>query len=436
MRSIIWLLTLFAVAVALALAAKMPSGLVSLFIGGYRLDLSMNLAVIALVFFYAMLYLSTKGISTLLELPKIAKRWRLVQKERSTHASFLSALEQLMTGRYVRSMASSAQAIESAQALQAMSFEHTTPPAYLDQLIGLAHLIGAESAHALRDVEKRDQHLNSVMNTFTTSGSSAPHEIREASLLSAARWSLADGQAQSALGSLNELRAGVARRTLALRLRLKSDRLAHHPSAALETARLLFKHGAFSQTGAQGVIKSLCIASLNECLDPSQLQRTWSKFSAHERSLTDVCIHAGTRAIELSAGPQTALNWISPVWELWRSAPHALNLTQKEKLTDTMSRALQALGPDKHWLAKIDQATMSHPGEIHLHFLFAMTCMHNSLWGKTQQLMQELVPKLDQVHLKKQALHTLAQLAAQRGDEGQAMAHWKSMAQLDAKSWA
>jgi HemY protein len=70
MRAIIWLLTLFAVAVALALAAKMPSGLVSIFVGGYRLDLSLNLAAIALVFAYAMIYIATKGIATLLELPK------------------------------------------------------------------------------------------------------------------------------------------------------------------------------------------------------------------------------------------------------------------------------------------------------------------------------------------------------------------------------
>ena len=47
--------------------------------------------------------------------------------------------------------------------------------------------------------------------------------------------------------------SALARRTLALRLRLKADRLGQHHLPALDTARLLAKHGAFSSTAANSL---------------------------------------------------------------------------------------------------------------------------------------------------------------------------------------
>ena len=66
-----------------------------------------------------------------------------------------------------------------------------------------------------------------------------------------AEWALDDAQPERASAFLAALPAGVARRTLALRLRLKAARLAHRTLEALELARLLAKHQAFSETAAQ-----------------------------------------------------------------------------------------------------------------------------------------------------------------------------------------
>ena len=428
MRAAIWFLTLFSVAVALATAAQHPGGLVSVFLTGYRVDVSINLAILITVTAFILLYVAIRGVSTLLALPKIAKRWRLLQRERSTHESLLNALEQLLTGRYVRSIGAATKAVESANSLKELSQDEVSTPKYLNQLIGLAHLIGAESAHELRDFKSRDQHLQALLIKFPATDASSGGEIREASLLSAARWSLSDADPLSALGLLGELKGGAARRTLTLRLKLKSDRLAKHQKAALETARLLNKHGAFSQNAASGLLKSLCISSLDECNEPEQLIQIWKMFSLNERALPDVAVHAGEKMVSLNGSPQTALLWISPVWDLHIQKPGALSTQQIEKLIQTLSSILKALGPDKTWLAKVDQARVSRPTDPNLQFLSAMACMHNGLWGKAQQLMQEASRNLIKPSMKKQAWLALAQLATQRGDEAEALSIWKKIA--------
>ena len=428
MRAAIWFLSLFGVAVALAIAAQHPGGLVSVFLTGYRVDISINLSILLIVSLFILLYVATRGISTLLALPKIAKRWRLLQRERSTHESLLNALEQLMTGRYVRSIGAATQAVESANSLKELSQDEISTPKYLNQLIGLAHLIGAESAHELRDFKNRDQHLQALLAKFPATEAPGAGEIREASLLSAARWSLSEADPLAALGWLGELKGGSARRTLALRLKLKSDRRAKHQRAALETARLLNKHGAFSQIAATGLLKSLCISSIEDCSEPEQLIQIWRMFNQNERALPDVAVHAGEKMVSLNGSPQTALTWISPVWDLYIQKPGTLSAQQIEKLIQTLSSVLKALGPDKNWLAKIDHARAARPADPNLQFLSAMVCMHNGLWGKAQQLMQEASNNLIKPSMKKQAWLALGQLATQRGDEAEALLIWKKIA--------
>ena len=422
MRAAIWFLTLFSIAVALAIGAQHPGGLVSIFMSGYRIDVSINFAILLIIVGFVLLYLSIRAISVLFDLPKVAKRWRLQQRERLTHECLLSALEQLMTGRYVRSISYANQAIESADSLVNLSEDDVSTPKYMTQLIGLAHLIGAESAHALRDFKTRDTHLQSLLNKFPTPGLTSGFEIREASLITAARWSLSEADPLSALAWLDELKGGVARRTLTLRLKLKSDRLAKHQKAALE------KHGAFSDNAAKGLLKSLCISSIEDCNEPEQLKQTWRMFNITEKSLPDVAIQAAERLIKLKGDPQTALAWVSSVWENLINKTASLSTEQTERLIKTLSDILKELGPDKTWLAKVDHARASKPTDPYLQFLSAMVCMHNGLWGKAQQLMQEASINLSKPSMKKQALLTLAELALQRGDENEANALWKKIA--------
>ena len=99
MRAALWLVGLFAMAVALALFAGDNDGTVTVFWPPHRVDLSVNLALLLLALSFALLYVGLRAIGALLELPRQARRWRAQQRERATHAMLLDAITQFSAGR-------------------------------------------------------------------------------------------------------------------------------------------------------------------------------------------------------------------------------------------------------------------------------------------------------------------------------------------------
>lgn len=407
-----------------------PLGLVSIFVSGYRVDCSVNLALFLLISSFLLIYGCLRAVDSFTQLPRAAKRWRLQQRERHIQECFLNALEQLMTGRYLRSIKSVGQAKELARAFTQLHKETGDAPVHLDQLIALSHLIAAESAHALRDLNTRDFYLQSNLDFIDKHAGSNSYELREATLISAVRWALIDADPSAALMRLSELKGGAARRSLTLRLKLKANRLAKRHTEALDTARLLHKHGAFTDIAALGLLRSLCIACLNDCYDHQQLIQTWQHFSEHERTIPDVAVHAGERMSTLHGDASIALKWIQPVWSMAINRPDDLSQTQHIRLIQCLATLLKTVGADKHWLSVIDNARAQNPKNPLLQYLCAMVCMYNGLWGKAQQMMHEASLRLSTPSLQKSALLTLADLAELRSEEGVAIGYWKKIAYL------
>ena len=76
MRAALWLVGLFAAAVALALFAGDNEGTVTVFWPPHRVDLSVNLALLLLVGLFVLLHLALRALSAVFELPRQARRWR------------------------------------------------------------------------------------------------------------------------------------------------------------------------------------------------------------------------------------------------------------------------------------------------------------------------------------------------------------------------
>jgi HemY protein len=100
MRAALWLVSLFAVAVATALLASNNVGTVAIFWTPYRVDLSLNLVLFGLVMILLTLHWAQRALTALFELPRQAKRWRLQQKERAAHGALLDAMAQFMVVKY------------------------------------------------------------------------------------------------------------------------------------------------------------------------------------------------------------------------------------------------------------------------------------------------------------------------------------------------
>ena len=414
MRAALWLVSLFAVAVATALLASNNVGTVYIFWTPYRLDLSLNLVLFALVMILLTVHWAQRALTALFELPKQAKRWRLQQKERATHAALLDSLAQFMEGRFLR-------ARKSAELVLAREKSLSDAGEVLDHagaLRSVAHILAAESAHALNDKTTRQSHLNQALQEPSGGTSIVRQSLVEGSMLRAARWALDDRDASESLLWLDRLPQGVARRTLAMRLRLKAARLAGESSLALDTALLLIKHRAFTTEASESMIRSLVFDLIAKTHEQGQMQRLWARLGEPQRQSTDLAIQAAQHWLSLGGDPVVARTWLNPIWNRWQTTPQNLSATQQLKLIQVMDRSLtgQDTAQEREWLALIEAAQKANPREPLLQYLAGRLCQKRQLWGKAQVLLAQAAPVLGDPGLRRQAWRSLAELAEQRED--------------------
>jgi HemY protein len=425
MRLALWLLALFAVAVAVALGLSQHVGTVTVFVPPHRIDLSLNLVVIGLVVLFALVYVAMRGLLGLWVLPGQARRWRVLQRERSAQSLMLQAQMGWMTGRYLRARKAALQGLAHVEALLT-SQEGGSPTASLLLMRSVLHLLAAESAHVLRDEKARNEHLQQVFQVHPALSSSLRNEVQDAARLNATRWALHDRDERSAHQYLSQLPQGTARRTLALRLRLKADRMGQMHLPALDTARLLAKHGAFSANAANSLMRSLALASIDDCRDAHQLQATWRILQSAEKAMPEVAVHAARRLLDFGGEAKLALQWLLPVWDALVSDASAWSdSTLRQRVVAVLAQALQTLPPDSEWLARVEQSRLANPRSVELQYLSGMVCLRHSLWGKAQQQLEQAAPRLLSSELKRSAWKALAELAEQKGDTAQALACWK-----------
>ena len=424
MRIALWLLALFGVAVAAALFAGNNPGSVTLFWPPYRVDLSLNLVLLLLLGTFLTLHLALRALSALFAIPREARSWRLRQRERSMQLALLDAYSQLVAGRFVRAKKAAESVLVQLHSLELGGDKL----GYAARLRGVSHLLAAEAAHALQDREAREQHYQLALEQAARSGTS---EAREGAQLRAARWALDDRDAPMALQLLDGMGQGAARRTLALRLRLKAARLAQRTLAALETARLLAKHRALSQAAADGVLRGLAAELLHSAHDPAQLQKAWAQLEAGERAMPEVAVQAAERLTALGGDPALGRQWLLPVWESMQARADAFSEPQGVSLVRALERGFagNAGAPDVNWLTRIESVQLKNPGDPVLQYLAGVTCMRLQLWGKARQLLTQSLTRLQDADLRRDAWRLLAELAQQQGDSNAATQAWRNAAE-------
>lgn len=423
MRAALWLMGLFAVAVAMALFAGNNQSSVTWFWSPYRVDMSLNLALVLLFLAFVLLYAALRALAVLLQMPHQARRWRMQQKERGMNQSLLEALSHLQAGRFLRARKSALAALSTEQSLR----EAKAGLPYGERLNATAHLIAADASHALQDAALRDQHWQQALDVLPVPGNTQDSEIREGAQMRAARWALDDRDAAESIRRLGELPLGAGRRTIALRIKLKAARLSGNTQVALDTARLLAKHRAFSPAASASVVRGLLLASIRDARDTSALQQFWLSLDEDERAMPEVAIPATERLIELGGEAQQARTWLLPVWEHLLTQPGPRTETHLPKLVEVLQSSLGKL--DGAWLARMETAANANPREPRLQYLAGMACVQRELWGKAQQLLARAAPQLQDPQLRTRAWQRLALMAEHRGDMEASAIAWKLAAQ-------
>lgn len=421
MRYALWLFFWFAAAVALALFAGSNSATVAVFWPPYRLDMSLNLVALMALLLVVLVHFAWQSVGGLLALPKKALHWRLMQKDRSMQQALLKAQSYLLAGRYTRAATASRQALAFAGELQGKQNRETA----LATVKALAHLTASRSAHYLRDTKGRDQHLAQAI--ADTQNCSEP-QLKDGALLQAATWALHDQDSALALDYLAQLTPGAARRTSALKIRLRADQMAGKAKHALETARLLTKHKAFSPAASASLLRGLVQQALRHSQDMAQLTHTWQSLGTQEKEQMDLAVVALARMEQLEGSAALARSWLVPAWDALVDSTLQGPVNQ-----DAFTQLILALQPhisglEPHWLARIEKAQVAHPQNAALTYLAGIACLERQLWGKAESLLSNCASRLKDPRLARQAWRALAALAEHRGQADLAAQHFKQAA--------
>jgi HemY protein len=414
MRAAIWLVLLFVAAVLVASTLGRNDGLASFYWNGWRMDMSLNLFVIALLALCVLLLAVYNAVSTLVGLPARARGWRALRRERAAQAALREALAEFLGARYTRAQ-------KAAQ--RALSIQANAPEGPIDRdLQVLCHLLAAASAHRLQDRSGRDEQLRLALKLPPLG---ILRGADDGARLMAAEWALDDRDTTRALALLGELPPGVARRTQALRLKLQAQRLARLPLEALRTARLLAKHQGFSPVAAQGLLRSLAFEAVDTAHDIEQLQRIWQQLDISDRRDAYVTARVAQRAVALEA-PDAARGWLRPQWERMSE----LAADEREQLALALLGAVR--GIDAEWLPRLEAAHIAHAQEPAVVAAVGAAYAEQQLWGKAGRLLEEAAasPVLAS-RTRRKAWRTLAQLARNQGDEPRAAASEQAAAQID-----
>lgn len=429
MRAALWFLALFGVAVAVALFAGNNQSTVTLFWPPHRVDMSLNLVLLIAVGAFLVVWLAMRALSGLMALPHEARRWRIQHQERTIQAGMLDAMAHLAAGRFIRARKSAERVLSQERALAKV--ELLDDAAYQrrsQRLRVMLHLLAADSAHALQDHATRDGHASEAL---ALAQGRELQDMREAVQLTATRWALQDRDLPLAQQRFDELPQGAARRTLALRLRFKLARFSNRTWVALDVARLLGKHRAFSPAATQSLLRSLAIEFIQAAHDPGQLSQSWSRLDNNEKIMPEVALAAARRMVLLKGEATSALMWLLPIWEQMVAQPADMSPAWRVQLVGVLEQAfaMQSAGPDAAWLRRIEQAHMHNPRDELLQYLAGVACLHMQLWGKAQQLIQQATTRLQDPALLRSAWCALARLAEQRDDAEAAAKAWRQAAQ-------
>lgn len=405
MRTVVWAVLLFAVAVVAATTLGTNDGLVSVAWGGWRADLSLNLFVLIILGACFLVMGAVRAVDSLLTLPTRAAEWRALQRERAAQRALREAYLEYDSARYLRAQRA---------AERVLGFTRGEPPVpEADEISLLALLVLAASLHRLQDREGRQRALEQAL---ALTGRARGRPGAEAALLRAAEWSLEDRDATTAQRLLESLPPGVSRRTHALRLRLQAARLAAQPAEALKTARLLAKHQAFPAAATQGLLRTLCTQVVDAAHDADQLRQAWSTLEAAERRDPLVVAHAVRRAARLGALADGRA-WARPVWD--RMAE--LSSEERGALALALCECLEGIGQD--WLAPMEQALLAVPADAAIAAAVGMTFAGRGLWGKAAAPLERSA-RAAQVpgDVRRRAWRLLAEAARGAGDESRALA--------------
>lgn len=392
MKHLLWLLLLFAAAVALVMASHNP-GYVLLVWPPWRVELSFTLFIVLLVLGFLLGYALLRLIAAATSLPEQVRRYRLERAREKAHALLDEALAAFFEGRYAAAEKAAARAMATGDSS------------------ALHPVIAARAAHELHEYEKRDAYLEAVEHR--TPGDDTMR------LMTSARFLLDQHDPQGALNALRKLRAaGVKNHAGAMMLELKAQQQAGNWSLVLDLLDRLEKRDGIDVTLAaelrqQAWLEKLRreddLDGLKDCLAqmPAELKRRGRIVAAAASALI---AHGGCAEAQKLLTDSLNAHWDGELVALYGECRPG-----EERSCDLVGQIEQA----EKWLPH-------HRDDGGLLLALGKLCMHQGLWGKAQSYLDASLS----VSPSPVAYTALAQLAERQDKKEAAFGYYRKAMEL------
>jgi len=393
MRTLPWLLALFAAAAALAVAARLDQGYVQFAYAQWRVEMSLLmfgvLAALAFIALYALLRLLRHTFA----LPAYVREfWRRRRRDRA-QAALADALQAWLEGRYTRAEKEASGAWEAGAAP------------------GLAAIIAARAAHELGAPERRGMWLERA-------GAAGKHT---AGLLSRAVMALSERDYATARDALHSLQDSGARHIAALRLLMRAERGMRNWEEVLRLTAQLAKRNAIAPGLAEDYRNQAHVELLEQsAAQRSRFQERWERIPEREKASPRVAAAAArhARALGLAALAREALekalaaDWDATLVSLYGELPQ---MEQAARIAEARGRIERA----ERWL-------LEHPQDPQLLATLGRLCAQAELWGKAQSYLEASLAfgDLRATHLE------LARLLDRLARGADAQRHYRRAAEL------
>jgi HemY protein len=380
-----------------ALFLKINAGNVALFVPPYRIDVSVNLALLALVLLLSAVYWAARVVQKMADFPEQVRLYRARREEIGANRALIESIKNFLEGRFAR-------AEKSARAAQSSS-----------ATASIAALVAARAAHRMQEYSRRDEWLD-------LAGLDA--DMDTARLVASAEMLTEQRENDAALSAINRLRGEGRRHIHAMRIALSANLQSGRWDEALKAVRLLEKRNALHPVLSRR-LKFTIYRELfaGHSTDAAALEAMWRSVPEAERQLPEIALEAARLFNESDA-------------ELGRFAAEAIEAALQQspaawdesslRLLDEYAR-VQVLSP-RDQLERVEAWLKPAPptGPIRAGLLRAagLICLRQQLWGKSKAyLLESLAADRDAA-----TLLALARLADAIDDKREAASYFKEAA--------
>ncbi|MGZ8154058.1 MAG: heme biosynthesis HemY N-terminal domain-containing protein [Burkholderiales bacterium] len=347
MKTLFWVIALFALAVGLVVAARYNDGYVLVVLPPYRVEIALNLLLIALAAAFIVLYSIVRLVTSAVEIPSRVRQYRLARRRDRAQETLLSALESYFEGRYARAEQAATRSMELG--------EHER----------LCAVIAARAAHELRAYDRRDRYLRELDESVA--GDDALRIVTEAELL------LEERRAHDALEVLKAL---PRKHTAALKLELKAEQQTRQWEPLLTVVGELERRGVFDAEQASK-LRTHAIAEnvRRKGFDAHALDETWRKLPDAQKRDSAVAYAAADCYIALGRHADAQRIIEGSLTAAWDS--RLIALYARVRADD----AVRQIELAETWLE-------SHTRDAALLLTLGMLCAKQGLWGKAQSYLE------------------------------------------------